>query len=77
MGKYLKYSCGYWHDGKEELDESEEEMLKITCERAQIKDGQQILELGCGWGSLSMWMAKNTQNLILLLFLILFRKNFL
>ena len=33
-------------------------MLKITCERAQIKDGQQILELGCGWGSLSIWMAK-------------------
>lgn len=58
MGKYLKYSCGYWRDGKEELDKSEEEMLKITCERAQIKDGQQILELGCGWGSLSIWMAK-------------------
>jgi cyclopropane-fatty-acyl-phospholipid synthase len=34
-------------------------MLKMTCERARLVDGQDILELGCGWGSLSLWIAKN------------------
>ena len=37
-------------------------MLAMTCERAEIEDGQQILELGCGWGSLSLWMARNYPN---------------
>jgi cyclopropane-fatty-acyl-phospholipid synthase len=40
------------------LDGAEETMLQLTCERAQIADGQNILELGCGWGSLSLWMAE-------------------
>jgi cyclopropane-fatty-acyl-phospholipid synthase len=34
-------------------------MLRLTCERARIEDGQQILELGCGWGSLSLWLAEH------------------
>jgi cyclopropane-fatty-acyl-phospholipid synthase len=44
------------------LDAAEETMLKLTCERAQLADGQNILELGCGWGSLSMWMAEKFTN---------------
>ena len=58
MGPHLKYSSGYWADGATTLAESEKRMLEITCERAQLRDGQEILELGCGWGSLSMWMAR-------------------
>jgi len=57
LGKNLKYSCGYWKDGVNDLDTSEDDMLQLTCERAELKNGQQVLELGCGWGSLSLFMA--------------------
>lgn len=57
LGPYLKYSCGYWETGSETLEESEAAMLALSCERAEMVDGQRILELGCGWGSLSLWMA--------------------
>jgi cyclopropane-fatty-acyl-phospholipid synthase len=57
LGRHLKYSCGYWPEGNESLDQSEAAMLELTCERAELQDGQRILELGCGWGSLSLWMA--------------------
>lgn len=58
LGKRLKYSSGYWPAGVESLDEAEERMLALTCARAELVDGQRILELGCGWGSLSLWMAE-------------------
>lgn len=58
LGKRLKYSSGYWPEGCQSLDEAEEVMLALTCERAALADGQRILELGCGWGSLSLWMAE-------------------
>ncbi len=62
LGKRLKYSSGYWPNGVNALDESEEAMLALTCERAQLRDGQDILELGCGWGSLSLYMAEKFPN---------------
>lgn len=62
LGKHLKYSSGYWPEGCTSIDESEAIMLKMTCERAQLQDGQRILELGCGWGSLSLWMAEHYPN---------------
>ena len=58
LGKRLKYSSGLWTDDVATLDQAEEKMLALTCERADIADGQRILELGCGWGSLSLWMAE-------------------
>ena len=58
LGKRLKYSSGYWPDREGTLDAAEETMLGLTCERAEIADGQRILELGCGWGSLSLWLAE-------------------
>ncbi|MEM7349379.1 MAG: cyclopropane-fatty-acyl-phospholipid synthase family protein [Acidobacteriota bacterium] len=58
LGRHLKYSAGYWPDGCHELDESEAAMLELTVERADLADGQRILELGCGWGSLSLFMAQ-------------------
>ncbi len=58
LGPRLKYSCGYWPPGVNSLAESEEAMLALTMERAQLADGQRVLELGCGWGSLSLSMAE-------------------
>ncbi|MCA9212717.1 MAG: class I SAM-dependent methyltransferase [Planctomycetales bacterium] len=58
LGRRLKYSCCYWSPTTKTLDEAEEEALRITCENAQLKDGMDVLELGCGWGSLSIWMAQ-------------------
>ncbi len=62
MGPHLKYSCGYWPVADTTLPESEETMLELTCKRAGLVDGMDILELGCGWGSLSLWMAKHYPN---------------
>lgn len=58
LGRHLKYSSGYWPDSVTTLDDAEAAMLALTCERAQLQDGMEILELGCGWGSLSLWMAE-------------------
>lgn len=58
LGPHAKYSCGYWPAGVDDLEASEERMLALTVERAGLADGQRILELGCGWGSLSLYMAK-------------------
>ena len=58
LGKHLKYSSAYWRNGVVDLDQAEADMLAITCERAALLDGQTILELGCGWGSLSLFMAE-------------------
>lgn len=58
LGPRLKYSCGWWSDSANTLAASEEAMLRLTCERAELKDGHRILELGCGWGSLTLWMAE-------------------
>jgi cyclopropane-fatty-acyl-phospholipid synthase len=59
LGRHLKYSGCYWPAGVENLDQAEERMLDLTCRRAQLTDGIKILELGCGWGSLSLWMAEH------------------
>jgi cyclopropane-fatty-acyl-phospholipid synthase len=58
LGHHLKYSCAYWPEGCLSLKEAERAALEITMERAELKDGMKILELGCGWGSLSLAMAE-------------------
>lgn len=62
MGKHMKYSCGYWNEGVTKIDDSERDMLELTTERAELQDGMKILELGCGWGSLSLFMAEKYPN---------------
>src|SRR4029434_10633364 len=62
LGRRLKYSSAYFPSGNETLDESEEKMLQLSCERAELADGQRILELGCGWGSLTLWMSEQYHN---------------
>jgi cyclopropane-fatty-acyl-phospholipid synthase len=58
LGARLKYSCCLFEDGIDSLDAAEEAMLELTCRRSEIEDGMDILELGCGWGSLTLWMAE-------------------
>ena len=57
LGPRLKYSCCWFERGDESLAEAEEAMLRIYAERAGLANGQDVLELGCGWGSLSLWVA--------------------
>ena len=62
LGVHRKYSCCYWGSGVGNLDEAEEQSLEITCQRAGIEDGMKVLDLGCGWGSLSLWIATHYPN---------------
>ncbi|NOT32683.1 MAG: class I SAM-dependent methyltransferase [Candidatus Eisenbacteria bacterium] len=57
LGTHRKYSACFWPPGVTDLAVAEAAALRITCERADLRDGMRILELGCGWGSLSLWMA--------------------
>ncbi len=59
MGPHLKYSSGFWPENDSTLQRAEETMLEMTVLRAELEDGMEILELGCGWGSLSLWMARH------------------
>ncbi len=62
LGEHRKYSCCYWGDGAASLTEAERDALSITAQRAQIEDGHDVLDLGCGWGSLSLWIAEHYPN---------------
>jgi cyclopropane-fatty-acyl-phospholipid synthase len=62
LGPRLKYSSALWPHDVVTLADAEEAMLTLTCQRAALADGQHILELGCGWGSLSLWMAEKYPN---------------
>ena len=62
LGAQKKYSCCHWSDDTKDLDSAEIEALQMTCEHAGLRDGMQILELGCGWGSLTTWMARHYPN---------------
>ncbi len=57
LGKHRKYSCCYWPEATTTLDEAEDVALALTCQHAGLADGMDILELGCGWGSLTLRMA--------------------
>lgn len=59
LGPHLKSSSAYWGEGVRTLAEAEAAMLALTCQRADLQEGQRVLELGCGWGSLSLWMAEH------------------
>jgi cyclopropane-fatty-acyl-phospholipid synthase len=62
LGKHLKYSSCYFKASTASLAEAEREMLELTCQRARLADGERILELGCGWGSLTLFMAQRFPN---------------
>ena len=62
LGPHRKYSCCWWPADTHSLEQAEAEALAKTCARADLVDGQSILELGCGWGSLSLWIAERYPN---------------
>lgn len=62
LGPRRKYSCCLWPSATTRLADAEDAALAETCRRAEIADRQEILELGCGWGSLSLWMAERFPN---------------
>ncbi|KAK9699715.1 hypothetical protein RND81_08G191500 [Saponaria officinalis] len=62
LGHHLKYSCCYFSDKMTSLDDAEKAMLDLYCERSEIKDGHTVLDVGCGWGSLSLYIAKKYSN---------------
>ena len=59
LGPRLKYSCCLYPTGSEDLAQAEEAMLRLYAERAGVAEGQRILDLGCGWGSLGLWVAEH------------------
>ena len=59
LGPWMKYSCGLWESQTRTLQQSEEAMMKLACDRARISDGGlRVLDLGCGWGSMALFIAK-------------------
>jgi len=62
LGPRRKYSGCLWKPGSTTLAQAEEDMLALSCERAQVRDGMRILELGCGWGSLTLWLGERYPN---------------
>lgn len=59
LGPHMKYSCCFYREAETSLGDAEADALQLTAEHADLRDGQHILELGCGWGSLSLWMAQH------------------
>ncbi|KAK7352563.1 hypothetical protein VNO80_17987 [Phaseolus coccineus] len=62
LGSNLKYSCCYFSSASMTLEDAEEAMLKLYCERSNLKDGHTVLDVGCGWGSLALYIAKKYTN---------------
>jgi cyclopropane-fatty-acyl-phospholipid synthase len=62
LGPRRKYSSCLYPEGCKSLDEAEKSALEETCQHADLRDGQDVLELGCGWGSLTLWMAEKFPN---------------
>ncbi len=62
LGPRMKYSSAYYPKGSETLAEAEEAMLALVCDRAELYDGMKFLDLGCGWGSLSLYVAEKFPN---------------
>jgi cyclopropane-fatty-acyl-phospholipid synthase len=62
LGHRRKYSGCYWPGSVDSLNDAEDEALRVTCEHAGLDDGMDILELGCGWGSLTLYMAERYPN---------------
>eukprot|EP00002_Diphylleia_rotans_P041044 TRINITY_DN9886_c0_g1_i1.p1 TRINITY_DN9886_c0_g1~~TRINITY_DN9886_c0_g1_i1.p1 ORF type:complete len:352 (-),score=78.16 TRINITY_DN9886_c0_g1_i1:263-1318(-) len=62
LGPNMKYSSCIWKDGVTSLEQAELDMLALTCERAGVKDGMRLLDIGCGWGSLSLYLTRTYPN---------------
>ena len=66
LGKRMKYSGCYWPSGVHDLDGAEEAMLALTAQRAELSDGMDVLDLGCGWGAFSLWAGERFPHMNIL-----------
>ncbi|CAI9093747.1 OLC1v1029308C1 [Oldenlandia corymbosa var. corymbosa] len=62
LGEHFKYSCCLFTDSSKSLEDAEKEMLELYCKRSQLEDGHTVLDVGCGWGSLSLYIAQKFRN---------------
>ncbi|KAF4351369.1 hypothetical protein F8388_022744 [Cannabis sativa] len=62
LGQNFKYSCCYFEKSSSTLEEAEKAMLEMYCEKSKLEDGQTVLDVGCGWGSLSLYIAQKYKN---------------
>lgn len=62
LGEHKKYSCCLFEPNVHNLSTAEEKMLELSVSRAEVEDGMEILELGCGWGSLTLWLGRHFPN---------------
>lgn len=56
LDPYMQYSCAYWKDA-DTLEAAQKAKLKLICEKLQLQPGMRVLDIGCGWGGLSQYMA--------------------
>ena len=60
LDPYMQYSCAYWKDA-ETLDDAQQAKLDLICRKLELEPGMRVLDIGCGWGGLAYYMAKNYQ----------------
>ncbi|EMD1657911.1 cyclopropane fatty acyl phospholipid synthase [Pluralibacter gergoviae] len=58
LDPYMQYSCAYWKDAQT-LEQAQEAKLDLICRKLQLAPGMRVLDIGCGWGGLAYYMAKN------------------
>jgi cyclopropane-fatty-acyl-phospholipid synthase len=58
LDPYMQYSCAYWGNGAKNLSEAQEHKLEMICQKLQLKPGDKVLEIGCGWGGLSRYAVE-------------------
>lgn len=56
LGSTMNYSCGYWKNASS-LDEAQRDKMDMICRKLELQEGMQVLDIGCGWGALSRYMA--------------------
>lgn len=59
LGKSMAYTCAYWEWGAKTLDQAQTDKFELVCRKLGLKRGMKVLDTGCGWGGLSIYMAKN------------------